>query len=128
MILSLTRWTTWLRSGSSFRGLSILFASVLASFCFHLVFLSEVLAPRLLHMPEHHCPYDLLPRAPLSVLPIMFFLSATFCVGWGCVVGWLGKTPEADSGQRQLIASLFRVGLVGYGSAVLAVSLLLAIS
>jgi hypothetical protein len=34
------------------------------------VFLVEVAAPRLLHLPYHHCPYDLVPGAPESLVGV----------------------------------------------------------
>jgi hypothetical protein len=59
------------------------------------VFLVEVAAPRLIRLPYHHCPYDLVPRAPESLVAIALFFGATFAVGWACVVAWLGNVPEA---------------------------------
>jgi hypothetical protein len=53
------------------------------------VFLIEMAAPQLLHLPFHHCPYDLVPGAPESLVAIALFVWGSFCVGWAWVArGW----------------------------------------
>jgi hypothetical protein len=59
------------------------------------VFLVEVASPRLIHLPYHHCPYDLVPLAPESLLAVGLFLGGSFAVGWACVAAWLGNRSEA---------------------------------
>jgi hypothetical protein len=61
------------------------------------LFLVEVAAPRLLHMPEHHCPYDLIPQVPEAMIAVALFLWGTFSVGWACVAAWAGSSPETRS-------------------------------
>jgi hypothetical protein len=78
------------------------------------VFLVEVAAPRLLHLPDHHCPYDLVPQAPESLMAIALFVGGTFAVGWACVAGWLGRAPETESFVRPLVVRLLHLGLLGY--------------
>jgi hypothetical protein len=60
------------------------------------VFLSEVAAPALLHLPFHHCPYDLVPRAPEAVLAVALFVAGTFFLGWACVAAWCGRCEETE--------------------------------
>jgi hypothetical protein len=92
------------------------------------VFLIDVAAPTLLHLPHHHCPYDLLPRAPESVLAIVSFVTGTFAVGWACVTAWFADCPETRPFLAEQVRKLLVVGLFGYlGSAVmLAVEMALA--
>jgi hypothetical protein len=92
------------------------------------VFLIDIAAPTLLHLPHHHCPYDLLPRAPESVLAIVSFVAGTFAVGWACVTAWFADCPETRPFLAEQVRKLLVVGLFGYlGSAViLAVEMTLA--
>jgi hypothetical protein len=68
------------------------------------LFLIDVAAPRLLHRPWHHCPYELISDVPEAVLAVALFLWGTFCVGWACVADWAGRSPET----RPLVADQVR--------------------
>jgi hypothetical protein len=115
-------WRRW--PHSSPRGfLATLFAFALLSLVVNAVFLVEVAAPRLIGLPLHHCPYDLIPKAPESLVAVALFLAGNFAVGWGCIVGWLGDSPEARPYVPGIIGQLFRLGVLGYLWSVLMVSL-----
>jgi hypothetical protein len=119
----------WFTRGTVPRGwLAALGLGAALSVAFNAVFLVEVAAPRLLRLPYHHCPYDLVPRAPESLVAVALFLAGSFAVGWACVVGWLGGGAESGPGLPQTVARLLRVALAGYlGSVVmLSVELILA--
>jgi hypothetical protein len=92
------------------------------------LFLIDIAAPVLLHLPYHHCPYDLLPKVPESVLGIALFLLGSFAVGWAGVAGWLADCPETRPFVRQQVGQLLFLGLFGYlGSLViLSVEMVLA--
>jgi hypothetical protein len=92
------------------------------------VFLVEVAAPRLLHLPYHHCPFDLLPRVPESVVAAALFVGGSFSVGWACVVGWLGGRAEAAAVVPGMVARLLRLGLWGIGASLAMTSLELALA
>jgi hypothetical protein len=84
------------------------------------VFVLEVAAPRLLHLPHHHCPYDLIPVAPESLVALALFAGGAFAVGWACLVGWLGRAPETAAPLAGTVGRLLGLGLLGYlGSAVM---------
>jgi hypothetical protein len=76
-----------------------------------------------LHLPYHHCPYDLVPRRPESLAAIALFLGGTFCVGWACVAGWLGRDPETSLIMPDTVRRLMHFGLVGYLGSVVMMSL-----
>jgi len=67
------------------------------SMMFSSLFLVEFAAPRLLHLPNHHCPYDLLPKAPESLLAIALYFAGCFALGWACIAALLGKHAESES-------------------------------
>ncbi len=87
------------------------------------VFLVEVAAPRLLHLPFHHCPYDLVPLVPESMVAVALLFGGTFSVGWATVVAWFGNTPETRSHLPRLISALLTLGAVGYFGSVVMMSL-----
>jgi len=78
------------------------------------VFLVEVAAPRLIHLPYHHCPYDLVPRAPESLVAVALFLGGSCCVGWACVAAWLGNGPETAPLLPGTVSRLLRLAAFGY--------------
>ena len=78
------------------------------------VFLIDVAAPALLNLPHHHCPYDLIPRAPESVLGVLSFAGGTFAVGWACVAAWFANCPETRPFLHEQIRKVLTVGLFGY--------------
>jgi hypothetical protein len=92
------------------------------------VFLIEEAAPRLLRLPNHHCPYDLVSEAPRSLAAIALFFVGSFSVGWGCVVGWLGNGPEPTPLLGGAVGRLFGVGVIGYALSVLILSVELVLA
>jgi hypothetical protein len=78
------------------------------------VFLVEVAAPRLIHLPYHHCPYDLVPRAPESLVAVALFLGGTFCVGWAGVAAWLGGSPETTRLLPAMVSRLLQLAAFAY--------------
>jgi hypothetical protein len=112
---------------SAARLLPIALTAVL-SVAINALFLVEVAAPRLLHMPNHHCAYDLATKAPTSLIAIALFIAGCFCIGWAFVAAWLGNGPEARPFLPEMVGRLLYSGLLGYlGSvAILSIELTLA--
>ncbi|MFO0875819.1 MAG: hypothetical protein U0840_00330 [Gemmataceae bacterium] len=83
------------------------------------LFLVEIAAPRLLRLPLHHCPYDLIPRVPETVVAVALFFLATFSVGWTWLVTWLTQ-DEAGQLSASMQNQLLRLAALGYfGSTVM---------
>jgi hypothetical protein len=78
------------------------------------VFLVEIAAPAILHLPYHHCPYDLVPDAPEAVLGVALFLWGSLSVGWACVAGWLANCPETAAFLPQTVRQCVLLGAFGY--------------
>jgi hypothetical protein len=78
------------------------------------LFLVEVAAPRLIHRPYHHCPYDLVPRAPEGLVAVALFVLGLFAVGWACVAGWLGRGAEARPFVPVVVGRLLQLAFLGY--------------
>jgi hypothetical protein len=98
--------------------LAPLLLGALVSWPVNLVFLVQVAAPTLLHLAFHHCPYDLLPAVPESVVAIALFVVGSFAVGWACLAAWLGQCPETKSFLGQEVGKLLRLALWGYSASV----------
>ena len=92
------------------------------------VFLIEVAAPKLLHLPYHHCPYDLIPKVPESLVAVVLFLGGCFSVGWACVAGFVCDGPEARPLLPGMIRRLLLQGFFGYLGSVVMISLELALA
>jgi hypothetical protein len=90
-LFGLTRRARPVRSAAA---LVPLLAGALLTFAAAAVFLTEVVAPALLRLPFHHCPYDLVPGAPDALVGVVLFVGGTFAVGWACVAGWFARCPE----------------------------------
>lgn len=94
--------------------LSLLLAGAVISLPISALFLVEIAAPALLHLPHHHCPYDLLPQVPESVLALALYGLGCFGVGWAFLVGWLGRPAETGPWSGPMIRQLLFLALVGY--------------
>jgi hypothetical protein len=55
----------------------------------------EVFAPRMMHLPFHHCLYCLWQYVPDSIVLYLLFILGTFSVGWGFTTALLGRQGEA---------------------------------
>jgi len=75
-------------------GLLFLFA-ILNAFIF-LLSQVEIFAPRMMHLPFHHCLYCLWQYVPDSIAMYLFFILGTFSVGWGFTTDLFGKIGEAS--------------------------------
>ncbi len=123
LIVSRAAW----RKGRS-KAMILLLGLAAISWVVNIFFLTEIAAPALLNLPEHHCPYDLLPQAPESMIAIILFVIGSFSIGWAYLANWLGNTGETRPFLPVLVGRLLTVALIGYlGSLILmSVELVLA--
>ncbi|HUY35781.1 MAG TPA: hypothetical protein VMV69_23760 [Pirellulales bacterium] len=91
-------------------------------------FLVDVAAPALLHLPYHHCLYDMVGTVKESAVAIGLLLWGTFCVGWACVAAWCGRSPDTLPFLASDIRQFWNWALLGYlgSAAMFAVDLWLA--
>jgi hypothetical protein len=117
-----------LRPDRTLAWLAPLLLGTLLTMLVNALFLVDVAAPVLLHLPSHHCPYDLLPQAPQSMLGIALFIVGSFAVGWACVAGWLANCPQTRPYLRAQLVRLLGLGLLGYLGSLVVLSLELAVA
>lgn len=127
MVLALAGCERLCRRGSPARWLPLVLLAAVLSLLVNGLFLIEVATPRLLRLPGHHCPYDLVPVAPESLIPVALFVGGSFTVGWACVAAWMGNRPEASPLFPTMVGRLCRLGLLGYLWSVLMMTVLLAL-
>jgi hypothetical protein len=108
--------------------LALLLAGALLSLVVNAVFLVEVASPLLLRLPYHHCPYDLVPMAPESLVAIALFLGGSFSIGWACVAAWLGRSEEAGPFVSTMVGRLLDLAFIGYLWSMLMMSLELVLA
>jgi hypothetical protein len=55
----------------------------------------EVIAPKIMHLPYHHCLYCLWQYVPDSIAMYLFFILGTFAIGWAFTTDAIGRKGEA---------------------------------
>jgi hypothetical protein len=105
------------------RGLALLFLGALAVTAISGLYLVAVAAPGLLHLPYHHCAYDLIPEVPEAVVAVTLFLAGGFFLGWACVTQALGRCRETEPYLAPLVGGLLRLSLWGYVASLAMLSL-----
>lgn len=73
------------------------------------VYVVEVAAPRILHLPYHHCPYDLITRAPDAVLACILLAASALAGALSLLMAAIATTPETESVLPRLTCRLLQV-------------------
>jgi hypothetical protein len=94
--------------------LAALLALVSAATVVEAVFVVDVMAPRLLGDPNHHCPYDLITAAPVCVLGVLCFLGSWCCVAWAGLAVWFGRAAEPVPNRSAVVVRLCQAAFFGY--------------
>jgi hypothetical protein len=92
------------------------------------LFLIDIAAPTVLHLPYHHCLYDLIPRAPDAIVAVALFLGGSFSVGWACVAYWLGRAPETVPLLDGQVRQILQMALFCYSGSLLMMALEIALA
>jgi hypothetical protein len=116
------------RTGVPRLGLPVLLVGTGLAVAVNAVFLVDVASPRLLHLPYHHCPYDLVPMAKESLLAIALFFGGAFAVGWACIAAWLGKGTEAAPLLPSAVGRLLNFAALAFLWSLVMMSVELALS
>jgi hypothetical protein len=86
-------------------------------------FLIHVAAPSLLHLPYHHCIYDLVIGVPESGVALLLLFWGTCCVGWAGVVAVMGRCAESAAELGGEVRRWLCYSLVGYLGSLVMISL-----
>jgi hypothetical protein len=95
------------------KNLGLVFISALINFFLTGLTLFEIIAPNLMNLPYHHCPYCLLRYVPDSLFIIGFFILATFGFGWALGLE-LATTDKVTSGNlSRYLDRIYRFSFLG---------------
>jgi hypothetical protein len=114
LVLALAGYVHRGRSHQKVPGLAFLAAGAVLALPVSAVFLREAAAPILLHLPYHHCPYDLIPDVPEAILAIGLFMAGTFSVGWAFVAARWANCPETDPYLEGILQNILFLGFWCY--------------
>jgi hypothetical protein len=126
LVLSLLR-RLWV-PGDSRRSLLPLLAAALAALPLGGAFLTEIAAPRLLHMPSHQCAYDLILTFPGTIVGVALYFLGTFAVGWACVARLLGRHVETRLLLKAKVRALLSLSALSYIGALTIITIELALA
>ncbi|MBI5043605.1 MAG: hypothetical protein HZC10_07220 [Nitrospirae bacterium] len=77
-----------------------------------LLSMMEVIAPRLLNLPYHHDPYDLLTELPDAGIFFGLFILGMFSTGWAFGIDMLARHDETKGILSENIEKIYWFGIV----------------
>lgn len=104
------------------------FAGMVLSTAVSYLFLTEIAAPRILHLPHHRCAYDLITAAPESIVGIALFVLASLSVGWAGVAEWFGRHEATRDTLPGMLRKILFMALFGYVCSLVLFSVELALN
>ncbi|GAB4411032.1 MAG: hypothetical protein OHK0032_06840 [Thermodesulfovibrionales bacterium] len=75
----------------------------------------EVIAPRIMHLPYHHCIYCMWQYVPTSILMTALFIIGTFSPGWALILDIAGRHEETATALEGYLKNLSLLGIAGIG-------------
>ena len=75
--------------------------------------LFEIIAPRLMNLPYHHCPYCLLQYVQDSSLIVGFYILAIFGFGWAFGLEFATTDKETSGNLSRYLNRLYRFSFLG---------------
>lgn len=75
----------------------------------------EVIAPRVMHLPYHHCIYCMWQYVPTSILVTALFIIGTFSPGWALILDIAGRHDETATTLERYLKGLSLLGIAGIG-------------
>jgi hypothetical protein len=83
----------------------------------------EVIAPRLMKLPYHHCIYCMWQYVPDSILMTGLFIMSVFLPCWALLLNIAGRHYETDKALNRYIMNLYFHGTVLSGASLLMVTI-----
>jgi len=105
------------------KGMAFLLFGALLSLPVNGIFLIEIAAPKLLRLPHHYCPYDLLPQVPESLVAVILSLLGCFAVNWAAMAHWFAQGAETRPFLNRVLKNLLALAQFCYLGSVLVMSL-----
>ena len=89
--------------------------------------LFEVIAPKIMELPYHHCIYCMWQYVPVSIVMTGLFIIGTFSLNWALLLYITGKHKETVKFMKEYIRNLYFLGLIGTGVSMVMVTILIFI-
>jgi hypothetical protein len=105
--------------GQSQRWLPLVLTVAVVSVPINALFLIQIAAPAILHLPYHHCAYDLFSKAPETSVGIGLYALGLFAVGWACILAWIGNHEHTRTFLNQAVQRLLYIGSIGFLSSMI---------
>jgi hypothetical protein len=128
MVLALAEYTRRWRLHQRTPGPAPLLAGALVALPISGLFLKEIAAPVLLHLPYHHCPYDLIPKIPEATVAIALFILGSLSIGWACAASWWARCQETQSFLEDQVGRILLMGMWAYVGSLVMMSIELAVA
>ncbi|MDI6776494.1 MAG: hypothetical protein QMD03_04505 [Syntrophales bacterium] len=90
------------------RSVGLVFSISLMNLFLTVLALPEVIGPRLMNLPYHHCPYCLLQYVPDSFLMIALFILGTCGIGWAFGLEMITRDKETPRNLPGYLDKLYR--------------------
>jgi hypothetical protein len=113
-ILAVYAFRMWTSHRQSNPWLVALVGAAIATTVMNAIFVIDVVAPRLLGTPDHHCPYDLVPGAPESLIGVALFVMGGGAVGWAALATWLSGGIQPESSASGITDELLQLASTCY--------------
>jgi hypothetical protein len=85
--------------------------------------LFEVIAPKIMELPYHHCIYCMWQYVPDSIVMTGLFIIGTFSLNWALLLYITGKHKETVNRMKEYIRNLYFLGLIGIGVSMVMVTI-----
>jgi len=105
------------------RSVGLVFSVSLINLFLTVLAVLEVIGPRLMNLPYHHCPYCLLQYVPDSSLMIGLFILGTYSIGWVFGLEMITRDKETPRNLPGYLDRLYRFSFCCLGLSLVMVSI-----
>jgi len=105
------------------RSIGLVFSMSLMNLFLSALAVPEVIGPRLMNLPYHHCPYCLLQYVPDSPLMIGLFILGTCGIGWAFGLTMIARDKETARNLPGWLDKLYRFSFFCLGLSLAMVSI-----
>jgi hypothetical protein len=75
----------------------------------------EIIAPKIMNLPDHHCIYCMWQYSPSSILITALFIIGTFSPGWALLLYAAGRDKETFKNLHRYLRSLYLISMITLG-------------
>jgi hypothetical protein len=112
-LIGYIQWGKKLETTSPWKRISLGLISLFAIINGFIFILSQIeaIAPKIMHLPYHHCLYCLWQYVPDSIAIYLLFILGTFAVGWAFTTDAIGRKGEAAEILPRYLKGIYGLAL-----------------